>query len=111
MNNSFVLREIGVPSQDSGAKLLDSNPLLDDVVTSFQKIRDLGDYLAVNDGDKFFGSRYDMMTYNNHFQGIQRLYKKNWLIISGGDPEAGSHAWPRERFTNIWYGKTLVLGK
>jgi hypothetical protein len=69
----------------------DSNPQLNDVVASFKKIRAIGDYLAANDGDNFSGNRYDMMSFNNHFQGIQRLYKENYCVISGGDPEEGSH--------------------
>lgn len=69
----------------------DSSPHLEDVVGSFNKIRTLGDYLATNDGGLFSGDRYSMFSFNNHFQGMQRIRKKNHLVISGGDPAEGSH--------------------
>ncbi len=91
MKKSYISKEISLPSKNSPPNFKASNHYLTDVVASFKKIRELGDYLAINDGNKFSGNRYDDMTVQNHFQGIQRLYKKNYLIISGGDPKNGSH--------------------
>ena len=67
------------------------NPPVRNVLKEYDKIRVDGDYLRVHDGNQIPEMRYTANVDNklglgNHFQGIQRLKRGRYIVISGGDP-------------------------
>ena len=91
MSNPFVLKEVSLPNKDAGAKMADSNPQLIDVVSSFKKIREIGDYLAMNDGDKFFGNSNTGNVYDMDY-GILELFL-GWTSAAGSLPYSVFGSW------------------
>ncbi len=77
--------------------LQDSNPAIPDVLKAFRDISTRGDYLGVWDGEQIRWPRYTArfengLGFSNHFQGVQRLRRGNYLVLTGGDPnEPRSH--------------------
>jgi hypothetical protein len=97
-------REYGVPNPvltDREIPLVASNHIVPDVESAFARISIQADHLAAHDGDLFARKRKFRYTHvnrkgvnaaRNHFQGLQRLRKGKYLVISGGDvTEAVSH--------------------
>ena len=68
--------------KQDNVKINDHVPVVDDVVSVFCKIRRGGDYLAAWDGDQIPWGRYAMTEASllNHFQGMQRLHKGNYML-------------------------------
>ena len=67
------------------------NPPVQNVLKEYRKIRVDGDYLRAHDGNEIPKMRYTANVDNklglgNHFQGIQRLRRGQYIAISGGDP-------------------------
>jgi hypothetical protein len=61
------------------------------VVAAHQRIRTDGDYLRAWDGGHIPGMRYtanieNNLGFGNHLQGVQRLRRGRYLVISGADP-------------------------
>lgn len=68
----------------------DENPAVADVIGTFGRIRQLGDFLSCHDGGEFPRHRYTRRNFANnrskiHFQGIQRSRTGKFLFISGDD--------------------------
>ncbi len=74
--------------QPNGA-LVAENPQHEDVVATIDRIRDRADYLSCHEGGRFADDRYTGG--RNHFQGLQRLRRGRHMVVSGADPEEGSH--------------------
>lgn len=73
---------------------VDHNRLVENAQDEFNRISEQSDFLAANDGDLFKNRREFRYTHvnregineaRNHFQGIQRLRKGKYIVISGGD--------------------------
>jgi hypothetical protein len=68
-----------------------SQPTVKNVEAGFARISRLGDYLRLHPHKDMprwlytMSSEHNNSGYQNHFQGIQRLQDKNYLVISGGD--------------------------
>lgn len=65
-------------------------PTVQDVVKEFSNIKTRGEFMAANDGGSFPPPWYttsvkNKMGFRNHFQGIQRLSNKNYLVVSGSN--------------------------
>ncbi len=71
-------------------RVIADNPRVKDVKAAFEDLRKDGDYLGAREDHCFPGVRYKFDSKNklgrdNHFQGIQRLRKGNYLAVTGGD--------------------------
>ncbi len=86
----------GTPNLKKSAKMprITTNPKVKDVEAEFMRILRQGANLAAHDGDLFVKKRRLRYTHvnaagvneaRNHFQGMQRLRKGKFMVISGGD--------------------------
>ncbi|UCD25316.1 MAG: hypothetical protein JSW51_05185, partial [Gemmatimonadota bacterium] len=77
----------------ASARFATRNYTVDNVLREYRKIRTEGDYLRAHDSDEIPEMRYTAHVDNglglgNHFQGMQRLRKGQYVVISGGDPHS-----------------------
>lgn len=65
-----------------------AGPKISDVENAFADIRTRGDFMGLWDGNLIPKHRYSLKyeTLLNHFQGLQRLRKGKYLVISGAEP-------------------------
>lgn len=87
-------RPTALASATASARRLDSNPTVANVRDAYSRIRTDGDYLRAWDGGEIPAWRYTANIENNlglgnHFQGIQRLARGRYVVISGADPNRG----------------------
>lgn len=105
----------------ANSDLYDHPLQLENVEAAFSDIRTKGEYLAAWDGEHIPWPRYTANIDNtfgvqNHFQGIQRLRKSNYLVISGGDPhESMSHLFvvkmASRQVEGGWRSNTIATGR
>lgn len=81
---------IPLPDTASAAQLNVTAPLVDNVEEAFARIRVYGEYLAAHGNGLIPPPWYttavrNKMGFRNHFQGIQRLPNKNYLVVSGSN--------------------------
>ncbi len=86
----------GTPNLKKSAMMpkITKNPQIKDVEAEFKRISQQGANLAAHDGDLFVKERKFRYTHinvpgvneaRNHLQGMQRLRKGKFMVISGGD--------------------------
>lgn len=72
-----------ISNQSSTSTQINStNHKVDDVVKSFYMLPNKGDFMAIKEQQTFPSQEYTSV--DNHFQGIQRLSKGDYFVISGG---------------------------
>jgi hypothetical protein len=85
-----------LPTVKAGETFSTANPVVPDVMKAYRAIETQGDYLRVHDGGQFPEMRYTASVdndvgLNNHFQGLQRLGRGKYLVISGGDTHSNAN--------------------
>ncbi len=114
MANKDVYNDPNLNKTSREISLVTDNRKISDAAAEFQRISIHADHLAANDGVLFSDKRRFRYTHvnrkginkaKNHFQGIQRLRKGKYLVISGGDgTEPASHVFVIKMETRISTG-------
>ena len=91
-----------------------TNPTVGNVERAYRRIRTQGDYLQAW-ADAIPGFRYtanhrNKLGLGNHFQGIQRLRRGQYFVVSGGDPHKGEGFGPGSHVFVVKMGSRGAAG-
>ncbi len=83
------------PAPSANDRFATRNPTVANVLREYRKIGTEGDYLRAHDSDEIPEMRYTAHVDNslglgNHFQGMQRLRKGSYVVVSGGDQHSNA---------------------